>query len=88
MKTMMRRKPHTSTTLHLITFAVTLWLAAFVGVAGVFAQAKPATKEAAPKTSKEEKIKKKLRQAAIPEDEFGRGTPRDSGPAARAGTRP
>jgi len=78
MKTMMRRKPHTSTTLHLITFAVTLWLAAFVGVAGVFAQAKPAPKEAAPKTSKEEKIKKKLRQAAIPEDEFGRGTPRDS----------
>jgi len=78
MKTMMRRKPHTSTTLHLITFAVTFWLAAFVGVADVFAQAKPAPKEAAPKTSKEEKIKKKLRQAAIPEDEFGRGTPRDS----------
>ncbi len=87
MKTMMRRKPHTSTTLHLITFAVTLWLAAFVGVADVFAQAKPAPKEAAPKTSKEEKIKKKLRQAAIPDDEFGRGTPRDSVEGFLAATR-
>jgi len=87
MKTMMRRKPHTSTTLHLITFAVTLWLATFVGVAGVFAQAKPAPKEAAPKTSKEAEIKKKLKQAAIPEDEFGRGTPRDSVEGFLAATR-
>ena len=74
MKTMMRREPHTSTTLHLITFAVTLWLAAFVGVDGVFAQVKPAPQKASPTTSKEAEIKKKLRQAAIPEDEYGRGT--------------
>ncbi len=87
MKTMMRRKPHTSTTLHLITFAVTLWLAAFVGVDGVFAQAKPAPKEATPTTSKEAEIKKKLKQAAIPEDEFGRGTPRDSVEGFLAATR-
>ncbi len=78
MNTMMRRKTHNPTIIHFITFVVILWLTAFVGVDGVFAQVKPAPQKAAPTTSKEEEIKKKLRQAAIPEDEYGRGTSRGS----------
>lgn len=87
MNTMMRRMIHTSTTLHSITLALSLWLAAFVGVEGVFAQVKPAPQKAVPTTSKEEAIKKKLRQAAIPEDEYGRGTSRSSVEGFLAATR-
>ena len=61
-----------------VTLAAGLWLSAFAVVDGVLAQIKPAPQGVAKETSKEEKIKEKLKQAVVLEDEFGRGTPRSS----------
>ena len=78
MNILMRWRTGTSTTPRYIAFAFSLCLATLVVAGSVSAQVKPPPQKTAPTTSKEEEIKKKLKQAAIPEDEFGRGTPRDS----------
>ena len=61
-----------------ITLAVTIWLVAGMVVDGICAQVRPAPPVVAKEPSKEEKIKEKLKQALILEDEFNRGTPRSS----------
>ena len=87
MNILMRRRTGTSTTTHFIAFAASICLATLVGAGSVSAQVKPPPQKPAPTTPKEDEIKKKLKQAAIPEDEFGRGTPRDTVEGFLAATR-
>ncbi len=78
MNILIMRGVPTSSIRYFIIFAVSLWLTPFVDTESLSAQLKPVPEKAASATSKEEEIKKKLKQAAIPEDKFGRGTPRNT----------
>ena len=78
MNTTIQSVTHRATRCLSLTLAASLWLATFMVVDGMCAQVRPAPPVVAKEPSKAEKIKEKLKQAVILEDEFNRGTPRSS----------